>query len=159
MEVAKGTDAAVLLSGAVREGSKQAWDALEEFQVEDDAGVYAFGDARAHVDSGRMQLSDGMGLRFRLNRGASGLGWEGEKWKPTSAPKICVEVMLSVRRRDVTVPELRQVSTVPAFTREGRLLNKNGFGEESSLDLDLQVAIDVPDDPASRDMRAGLRQL
>lgn len=155
----KGTGAAVFVSGVVRDVSKQAWDALAEYQVDSDPGVYAFGEALARVDGGRMQLLDGMGLRFELNRCASWLAFENDKWKPTSAPRTCVEDMLSARRRDVTVPELKQVSIVPTFTRDGRLLNENGFDEESGIYLDLQVSVDVPDDPSPRDVRAALRQL
>ncbi|MBL3573567.1 hypothetical protein JMK10_18385 [Rhodovulum sulfidophilum] len=57
------------------------------------------------------------------------------------------------------MPELKQVSIVPAFTRDGRLLNENGFDEESGIFLDLQVSVDVPENPTRRDVRAALRQL
>lgn len=154
-----GTGAAVFVSGVVRDVSKQAWDALTEYRVDSDPGVYAFGEALARVDGGKMQLLDSMGLRFELNRCATWLAYDNDKWKPTSTPKTCVEDMLAARRRDVTVPELKQVSIVPTFTRDGRLLNENGFDEESGIYLDLQVSVDVPENPTPRDVRAALRQL
>jgi len=154
-----GKGSAVFVSGVVRDASKQAWDALAEYQVDGDPGVYTFGEALARVDGGRMQLLDGMGLRFELNRCASWLGWSDGKWTQTSTPKSCVEDMLSARRRDVTVPELKQVSIVPTFTRSGRLLNENGFDEESGIFLDLHVSVDVPTEPTKQDVWTALRQL
>jgi hypothetical protein len=155
----KGRGAAVFVSGVVKDVSAQAWDALAEYQVEGDPGVYAYGEALARVDGGRMQLLDGSALRFELNRCAMWLAQEDGKWKPTSASKACVEDMLCARRRDVTVPELKQVSIVPTFTRDGRLLNENGFDEASGIFLDLAVSVNVPDTPTPSQVRAALRRL
>lgn len=155
----KGTGSAVFLSAQVAEVSKQAWDALAEYRVDGDPGVYAFGDALSRVDDGRMGLLDGSGLKFELNRCTTWLALKDDKWKPVSAPSNVVEDMLCARRRDVTVPALKQVSIVPTFTHDGRLLNENGFDEESGIFLDLQVSVDVPEKPTPQDVRAALRQL
>ncbi len=155
----KGTGSAVFLSAQVAEVSKQAWDALDEYRVDGDPGVYAYGEALARVDDGRMQLLDGPGLKHELNRCTTWLTKNDEKWKPVSAPANVVEDMLSAGRRDVTVPTLKQVSIVPTFTRDGRLLNENGFDEESGIFLDLQVSVDVPTEPTRQQVWAALRQL
>lgn len=73
-----------------------------------------------------MGLLDASGLKFELNRCATWLVKRDDKWLPVSAPGAVVEDMLSARRRDVTVPILKQVSIVPTFTSDGRLLNENG---------------------------------
>lgn len=155
----KGTGSAVFLSAQVAEVSKQAWDALAEYRVDGDPGVYAYGEALSRVDDGRMQLLDGSGLKFELNRCTTWLLKDGDKWKPVSAPANVVEDMLSARRRDVTVPTLKQVSIVPTFTRDGRLLNENGFDEASGIFLDLQVSVDVPKEPTPKQVWSALRQL
>jgi len=155
----KGTGSAVFLSAQVAEVSKQAWDSLAEYRVDGDPGVYAYGEALARVDDGRMQLLDGSGLKFELNRCSTWLLKDGDKWKPVSAPANVVEDMLSARRRDVTVPTLKQVSIVPTFTRDGRLLNENGFDEASGIFLDLQVSVDVPKEPTRQQVWSALRQL
>lgn len=155
----KGEGGAVFLSAQVAEVSKQAWDALADYQIHGDPGVYAYGEALARVDAGRMQLLDGSGLKHELNRCTTWLAKDDSKWKPVSAPSNVVEDMLSARRCDVTVPELKQVSIVPTFTRDGRLLNENGFDEDSGIFLDLKVSVDVPRQPTRADVRAALRQL
>ena len=155
----KGTGTAVFLSAQVASVSKQAWDALAEYRVDGDPGVYAYGEALARVDDGRMQLLDNSSLKFELNRCATWLAKDGEKWKPVSTPANVVDDMLSARRREVTVPSLKQVSIVPTFTRDGRLLNENGFDEESGIYLDLQVSVDIPEKPTPKQVRAALRQL
>lgn len=155
----KGAGSAVFLSAQVAEVSKQAWDALAEYQVDNDPGVFAYGEALSRVDDGRMQLLDGSGLKFELNRCTTWLAQDDDKWKPVSAPVNVVEDMLSARRRDVTVPTLKQVSIVPTFTQDGRLLNENGFDEESGIFLDLQVSVDVPTQPTGAQVRSALRQL
>ncbi|ESR25609.1 bifunctional DNA primase/polymerase [Lutibaculum baratangense] len=154
-----GRGSAVYLSPEVADVSRQAWDALAEYRVDGDPGVYAFGEALARVDAGRMQLLDGSGLKHELNRCTTWLLRDGDKLKTASAPSSTVEDMLAARRRDVTVPELKQVSIVPTFTRDGRLLDENGFDEASGIFLDLRVAVDVPRDPTPREVRSALRQL
>lgn len=57
----KGSGSAVFLSSQVAEVSKQAWDALAEYRVDGDPGVFAYGEALARVDDGRMGLLDGSG--------------------------------------------------------------------------------------------------
>lgn len=155
----KGTGSAVFLSAQVAEVSKQAWDALAEYRVDGDPGVYAYGDALSRVDDGRMQLLDGSALKFELNRCTTWLAQDDNKWKPVSAPPNVVEDMLCARRRDVTVPTLKQVSIVPTFTSDGRLLNENGFDEASGIFLDLQVSVDVPTEPTRQQVWSALRQL
>ncbi|MEP1943613.1 MAG: hypothetical protein ABJJ03_10950, partial [Sulfitobacter sp.] len=155
----KGAGSAVFMSAQVAEVAKQAWDALAEYQVDGDPGVFAYGEAMARVDDGRMQLLDGSGLKFELNRCTTWLAKDDEKWKPVSAPANVVEDMLSARRRDVTVPTLKQVSIVPTFTSDGRLLNENGFDEASGIFLDLKVSVDVPKEPTRQQVWSALRQL
>lgn len=155
----EGQGSAVFLSAQVAEVSKQAWDALAEYQVEGDPGVYSYGEAMARVDDGRMQLLDSSGLKFELNRCTTWLVKENDKWKPVSAPASVVEDMLCARRRDVTVPTLKQVSIVPTFTSDGRLLNENGFDEASGIFLDLKVSVEVPSKPTAGEVRAALRRL
>ncbi|WP_170404453.1 bifunctional DNA primase/polymerase [Ruegeria arenilitoris] len=155
----KGTGSAVFLSAQVAEVAKQAWDALSEYRIDGDPGVYAYGEALARVDDGRMQLLDGSGLKFELNRCTTWYTRDDQKWKPVSAPANVVEDMLAARRRDVTVPTLKQVSIVPTFTSDGRLLNENGFDETSGIFLDLQVSVDVPTEPTRQQVWSALRQL
>ena len=155
----KGSGSAVFLSTQVAEVSKQAWDALAEYRVDGDPGVFVYGEALARVDDGRMGLLDGSGLKFELNRCTTWLTKDDDKWKPVSAPGNVVEDMLAARRRDVTVPTLKQVSIVPTFTHDGRLLNENGFDESSGIFLDLQVSVDVPQEPTRRQVWSALRQL
>ena len=106
-----------------------------------------------------MGLLDASGLKHELQRCTTWLAQKDETWKPVSAPANVVEDMLSARRRDVTVPTLKQVSIVPTFTRDGRLLNENGFDEDSGIFLDLQVSVDVPTEPTQQQVWAALRQL
>lgn len=155
--VSKG--AAVFLSPVVKDVAKQAWDALAEYEIDGDPAVYAFGDALARVDDGRMQMLGGEGLKHELNRCAAWLAQDDGKWKNVSAPKAVVEDMMTARRRDVTVPTLKRVSIVPTFTKDGRLLSEPGFDEPSGIFLDLKVNVDVPPQPTARQVRAALRQL
>lgn len=155
----KGQGSAVFLSAQVAEVSKQAWDALAEYQVDNDPGVYAYGEALARVDSGRLQLLDASSLKFELNRCTAWLAKDGDKWNAVSAPGNVVEDMLSARRRDVTVPALKHVSIVPTFTSDGRLLNENGFDEASGIFLDLHVSVDVPKEPTRQQVWSALRWL
>lgn len=135
----EGSGPVVFLSGVVRDVAKQAWHALSEYEVDDDPGVYAYGETLARVDRGRLGVLDASGLKFELNRCASWLAQDGDKWKRTSAPSGCVEDMLSARRAEVTVPELRRVSIVPTFTKDGRILKRRGFDEASGIFIDLEV--------------------
>ena len=155
----KGDGSAVFLSASVADVAKQAWDLLAEYQVDGDPGVYAFGDALARVDGGRMQLLQAPSLKHELNRSATWLARDGEKWKVASAPTAIVEDMLAARRREVTVPTLKQASIVPTFTSDGRLLSENGFDEASGIFLDLAVSVDVPRNPTRRQVWSALRQL
>ncbi len=155
----EGSGPVVFLSGVVRDVAKQAWHALSEYEVDDDPGVYAYGETLARVDRGRLGVLDASGLKFELNRCASWLAQDGDKWKRTSAPSGCVEDMLSARRAEVTVPELRRVSIVPTFTKDGRILKRRGFDEASGIFIDLEVDVDVPDEPTRQDVRWALRQL
>jgi hypothetical protein len=59
----------------------------------------------------------------------------------------------------VTVPTLKRVSIVPTFTKDGRLLSKPGFDEQSGIFLDLKVDVDVPERPTRQQVRTALRQL
>ncbi len=155
----KGAGSAVFVSAQVAEVAKQAWDTLAEYQVDGDPGVYAYGEALARVDDGRMGLLDASGLEFELNRCTTWLAQKDDKWKPVSAPANVVRDMLAARRRDVTVPTLKQVSIVPTFTSDGRLLNENGFDEASGIFLDLHVFVDVPKEPTRLEVWSALRQL
>lgn len=155
----EGRGPVVFLSGVVRDVAKQAWQALSEYEVDNDPGVYAYGETLARVDRGRLGVLDASGLKFELNRCASWLAQDGDKWKRTSAPSACVEDMLSARRAEVTVPELRRVSIVPTFTKDGRILKRRGFDEASGIFIDLEVDVDVPDAPTRQDVRWALRQL
>jgi len=94
-----------------------------------------------------------------LNRCATWLAKDKEGWKATSAPKTVVDDLLSARRSEVTVPALKDVSIVPMFTRDGRLLNRSGFDEGSGIFLDLKVDVQVPESPTPREVRRALRHL
>jgi len=155
----EGKGAAVFLSAVVKDVAKQAWDALAEYEIDGDPAVYAFGEALARVDDGRMQMLSPDGLKHELNRCAVWLAEDNGKWKRSSAPAAVVSDMLTARRRDVTVPTLKRVSIVPTFTKDGRLLSEPGFDEASGIFLDLKVDVDVPKRPTGQQVRAALRQL
>jgi len=155
----EGKGAAVFLSAVVKDVAKQAWDALAEYEIDGDPAVYAFGEALARVDDGRMQMLSPDGLKHELNRCAVWLAEDNGKWKRSSAPAAVVSDMLTARRRDVTVPTLKRVSIVPTFTKDGRLLSEPGFDEASGIFLDLKVDVDVPERPTRQQVRAALRQL
>jgi len=152
--------AAIFDTGMVLDTSRQAWAALEDYVIDGEPAVYAHGDALARVDRGGIDLLDRSSLTYELNRCAK---WMRKKddggWSPTNANRAAVEDMLSARKRDVTVPELVQLSTVPMFTKDGRLLNRNGFDEESGIFLDLDVDVEVPEQPTAKDVRIALRRL
>jgi hypothetical protein len=154
-----GKGAAVFLSAVVKDVAKQAWDALAEYEIDGDPAVYAFGEALSRVDDGRMQMLSPDGLKHELNRCAAWLAEDNGKWKRSSAPAAVVSDMLTARRRDVTVPTLKRVSIVPTFTKDGRLLSKPGFDEQSGIFLDLKVDVDVPERPTRQQVRTALRQL
>lgn len=155
----EGKGAAVFLSAVVKDVAKQAWDALAEYEIDDDPAVYAFGEALSRVDDGRLQMLSPDGLKHELNRCAAWLAPDADKWKRSSAPSAVVSDMLTARRRDVTVPTLKRVSIVPTFTKDGRLLSTPGFDEQSGIFLDLKVDVDVPERPTRRQVWAALRQL
>lgn len=159
-EAPDSNDRAVFVSGVVREVAHQAWDVLRDYEVDGNPGVYQYGQALARVDEGRLQILDRSTLKNDLNRCATWIKYDS-KGKPfkSSAPDALVEDMMSARAAERTVPELRRVDIVPCFTRDGRLLNRHGFDEESGIFLDLKVAVDVPEEPTRRQVREALKTL
>lgn len=156
---------AIFHDGLILNTSRQAWQKLNDYVIGNDPAVYRHGEALARVDRNRIEILDRSSLTHELNRCAKWMKQVGKddsgkaKWAVSNADKAVVDDMLSAREADVIVPEIFQFSTVPMFTREGRLLNANGFDDDSGIYLDLSVEIDVPTDPTVRQVRHALRRL
>lgn len=156
-----GGGAAVFDKGIIKDTAHQAWSVLEDYAVDGDPGVYAYGDTLARVAKDRVELLDRQRLRHELNRSAMWLrpGDEKQPWVASNAPMAVVEDMLASRGDHLKLPPLVSVATTPIFTKEGKLVTKRGYDFDAECFVAPTVTVEVPENPTLDDVQAALATL
>ena len=133
LQIRKSHDGEVIFdTGLVTDTSRQAWEALEHYEIDSDPAVYAYGDTFARIDRDQVQVLEKQSFTYELNRAAKWLrrSEEGD-WAPANARAAVVDDMLACRARDVRLSDLKVVATTPVFTRDGKLITQRGYDHEA----------------------------
>ena len=151
---------AVFLGPELPPMSRQAWEALSEYTVEDEPGVYLYGDMIARLN-GNIEPLDKSSMRYELARAAKWMrpGSDDGKFVPTKPPSEVVADMLASRVQDRIIPVLKGVTTIPIFTRDGTLIDRPGFDYDTGIFYRPTCDVLVPPDPSKEEVVAARDRL
>jgi len=146
---------AVFIGSELPPMSRQAWEALSEYTVDGEPGVYLYGDMIARLN-GTIEPLDKSSMRYELARAATWLrpGNDDGKFVATKPPTEVVADMLASRVQDRIVPVLKGVTTIPIFTRDGTLIDRPGFDYETGIFYRPTCDVCVPSDPSKDEVGA-----